>query len=50
MGTRELVVYSPRDQPTAVSHASWRMIAPELAGHDTSGDAGRPHWRYFYFD
>ena len=50
IGTREFVVYNPRDEQTMISHASWRMIAPDLEGHYASGGAGRPHWRFFWFD
>ena len=50
IGTREFVVYNPRDEQTMVSHASWRMIAPELEGFYAEHTAGRPHWKYFWFD
>ncbi len=50
VGTREFVVYNPRDEQTMVSHASWRLIAPELEGFYAEYAAGRPHWKYFWFD
>ena len=50
IGTREFVVYNPRDEQTMVSHASWRMIAPELEGFYADYAAARPHWKYFWFD
>lgn len=55
LGTRELVVYNPRDEHLAVSHASWRLEDPRLEGRQLEGwyeahDAGAPHWRYFWFD
>lgn len=48
-GTRELVVYNPRGEQLAVSHAVWRMNAPHLRGWYTSGEAA-PGWRWFWFD
>ena len=50
VGTREFVVYNPRDEQTMVSHASWRMIAPDLEGFYAEHAADRVHWRYFWFD
>lgn len=56
-GTREFVVYNPRDQQTVTSHRLDRLqLTPsELAlehtrGHNAAHDAGHPHWKYFWFD
>jgi hypothetical protein len=53
-GTREWVVYNPRDQQRAYSHTAWRLGAPEEQGRSqgwyASGDTGYPRWRYFWFD
>lgn len=50
IGTREIVVYSPMDQHTVVSHASWRLTHPELQGWYTVHNTDRAHWKYFWFD
>jgi hypothetical protein len=53
-GTREWVVYNPRNEHRVYSHAAWLMPPPELAepgqGWYASGETGHPHWRYFWFD
>jgi hypothetical protein len=53
-GTREWVVYNPRDQQRAYSHTAWRLGAPEeqdrSQGWYASGDTGYPRWRSFWFD
>jgi hypothetical protein len=55
IGTREWVVYNPRDEHRIFSHTSWfLLLSPEelkrsqgwYAAHDTS----HPHWKYFWFD
>jgi hypothetical protein len=55
IGTREWVVYNPRDEHRIYSHTAWfLLLAPEelersqgwYAVHDTS----HPHWKYFWFD
>jgi hypothetical protein len=55
IGTREWVVYNPRDEHRMFSHTAWfLLLTPEelersqgwYAVHDTP----LPHWRYFWFD
>jgi len=57
LGTREFVVYNPRDQQTMTSHKRdlLQMSPQELAvehtrGHYAVHDAPHPHWKYFWFD
>jgi signal transduction histidine kinase len=55
LGTREFVVYNPRDEHAMISHDSWIILLPpeELAtsqGWFEVNDAGQPHWKYFWFD
>jgi len=54
-GTREWVVYNPRDEHSVYSHTSWfLLLSPEELEHSqgwyASGDLGQAHWRYFLFD
>jgi hypothetical protein len=54
-GTREIVVYNNRDEHVIPSHVYWILIwSPEqLAANQgwyAVHDAGRPHWKYFWFD
>ncbi len=56
-GTREFVIYNPRDQQTMTSHRLDRLqLSPsQLAlehtrGHNAVHDAAQPHWKYFWFD
>jgi hypothetical protein len=56
-GTREFVVYNPRDQHVMTSHKMdlLQMTPEELAldqsrGHYAVHDAQHPHWKYFWFD
>lgn len=54
-GAREFVVYNNRDAQVIVSHTSWILLLPpnELRyaqGWFEVNDAGRPHWKYFWFD
>lgn len=52
-GTREWVVYNPRDEHRVYSHTMWLLPPPDVEppqGWYASGDAGHPHWRYFLFD
>ena len=53
-GTREWVVYNPRDEHRVYSHAAWLMPPPEVTdpgqGWYASGETGHAHWRYFWFD
>lgn len=55
LGTREWVVYNPRDRQSMVSHTSWILLLPpaELArnqGWYAVNDTTRPHWKVFWFD
>jgi hypothetical protein len=53
-GTREWVVYNPRDGHRVYSHTSWLLPPPEMTepsqGWYASGETGHAHWRYFLFD
>ena len=53
-GTREWVVYNPRDVHRVYSHTTWLLPPPDVAepsqGWYASGETGHAHWRYFYFD
>lgn len=56
-GTREFVMYNPRDLQTMTSHKLDRLeLTPaQLAlehtrGHNAVHDASHPHWKYFWFD
>lgn len=53
-GTREWVVYNPRNEHRMYSHAAWLLSPheadPRAQGWYASGDAGQPHWMYFLFD
>ena len=54
-GTREFVVYNPRDQQIVFGHAIDRLqfTGPALqrrAGFYAVLDAGHPHWKLFRFD
>lgn len=56
-GTREFVMYNPRDQQAMTSHKMDRLeLTPQqLAleqgrGHYAVRDGPRPHWKYFWFD
>ena len=57
LGTREFVVYNPRDDQSIISHALDRLeMTPErmaierLRGHNEVHAAREPHWKYFWFD
>lgn len=57
IGTREFVMYNPRDEHYMTSHAIDLLeLTPEqLAldrsrGHYAVHDAPHPHWKYFWFD
>lgn len=57
LGTREMVMYNPRDQQAIASHAMdvLQLTAEQLAldrqrGHYAVHDAPHPHWKYFWFD
>jgi hypothetical protein len=53
-GTREFVVYNPRDEQVMTSHANDLLQRThELAwrrGYYAVNDAPYPHWKYFWFD
>jgi len=56
LGTREWVVYNPRDEHLIFSHTSWFLLLPpgEVA-HRAQGwyavqETGHPHWKSFLFD
>jgi hypothetical protein len=55
IGTREFVVYNPRDQQTATSHAMDILeYTPEhlerTRGFHASHALPQAHWKYFWFD
>lgn len=50
IGTREFVMYNPRDEHAMTSHAAWRLTQPELRGWYDLRDAGEPRWKSFLFD
>jgi hypothetical protein len=56
-GTRELVMYNPRDEQVMTSHKTDLLqLSPEALaldqtrGHYALHDAPHPHWKYFWFD
>ena len=56
-GTREIVMYNPRDQHAMTSHAMDRLqLTPaqleldQQRGHYALHDAPHPHWKYYWFD
>lgn len=55
IGTREWVVYHPKDEHRAYSHTSWLLLlSPEESelrqGWYTSVNTGHKHWKSFLFD
>ena len=57
LGTREFVMYNPRDQQDMTSHKMdlLQLTPEELAleqsrGHYAVHNAPQPHWKYFWFD
>lgn len=57
LGTREFVMYNPRDQHAMTSHAlDVLQLTPEqlaldqMRGHSEVHNAAPPHWKYFWFD
>jgi hypothetical protein len=54
LGTREIVVYNPKDDHAIVSHDSDALRRPALlsmrTGFYVANDAPQPHWKYFWFD
>lgn len=56
-GTREFVVYNPRDEHVMTAHASdiLSLTPAQLAlertrGHHASNELPQPHWKIFWFD
>lgn len=53
-GTREWVVYNPRDAHRVYSHTNWLLPPPEVTepsqGWYASGETGFTHWKFFLFD
>lgn len=50
IGTREFVMYNPRDEHALTSHAAWRLTQHDLRGWYDVRDTGTPHWKSFLFD
>ncbi|MEJ7809594.1 MAG: hypothetical protein WKG32_04170 [Gemmatimonadaceae bacterium] len=55
LGTREFVMYNPRDQQVMTSHKMdlLQLTPEELAprrGYHAVHEAPHPHWKYFWFD
>jgi hypothetical protein len=55
MGTREWVVYNPKDEPRMFSHTAWfLLLTPEelerSQGWYAVHNAKVPHWKSFWFD
>ena len=55
IGTREFVVYNPRDEHLMVSHPSFMLRLTPAQWESYGGwyavhDVGTDHWRYFWFD
>ena len=55
VGTREFVVYNPRDEHHIVSHPSFMLLLTPAQWESYRGwyavhDVGTDHWRYFLFD
>jgi hypothetical protein len=55
LSARELVVYNPRDEQEATSHAAARLRSPPerlrgSGGYFAMHTTPHPHWKYFWFD
>lgn len=54
IGTREWVVYNPRDEHRVYSHTSWLLLPSDavepIQGWYASGETDKAHWMYFLFD
>lgn len=55
IGTKEWVVYSPKDEHRVYSHTSWfLLLSPEESeirqGWYSSADTKHKHWKSFFFD
>ena len=53
-GTREIVMYNPRDEQEMTSHTAALLGTPQQLnrrrGYYASGNTAHPHWKYFWFD
>jgi len=53
-GTREIVMYNPRDEQEMTSHTAALLGTPEQLnrrrGYYASGGTAHPQWKYFWFD
>lgn len=56
-GTREFVVYNPRDEHVMTAHASdilemtpEALVVERTRGHHSRHDLPQPHWKIFWFD
>ena len=56
-GTREFVMYNPRDEQAMTSHkmdllqlTPEELVLDRSRGHYAVHDAPHPHWKYFWFD
>jgi hypothetical protein len=56
-GTREFVVYNPRDEHVMTAHASdileltpEQLVVERTRGHNARHDLPQPHWKIFWFD
>lgn len=56
-GTREIVMYNPRDRQAMTSHkrdllelTPQGLALEQTRGHYAVHDAPHPHWKYFWFD
>ena len=56
-GTREFVVYNPRDEQVFTAHASDilrlspdQLVLERTRGHYAVNQASQPHWKFFWFD
>ena len=56
-GTREFVVYNPRDEHVMTAHASdileltpEQLVVERTRGHNARYDLPQPHWKIFWFD
>ena len=56
-GTREFVMYNPRDRQAMTSHkmdrlqlSAQELVREQSRGHYAVHDAAQPHWKYFWFD
>lgn len=55
VGTREWVVYNPKDEHRMFSHTAWFLLLTSEELERSQGwyevrDTSIPHWKYFWFD